>query len=214
MVLDAHLALVHRRLCAMEKGKNVRLYGHTGAATSALSNALDAPIAAEIHSTLSAAIFVINASQGIDQKTVDLWHEFDEYLIPRILIITGFTEGLQDFDDAVLIAKRLLDDVATPFLVLHEDDGRPCALISLDDMKIVNYQSGSITDADQEHYELLEEFRNEYLIQKEAAGSNGFEAGIFFPAIPVLLTGSEEKLRSDLGIDKVKEYLAQLPSVS
>lgn len=198
----------------MEKGKNVRLYGHTGAATSALSNALDAPIAAEIHSTLSAAIFVINASQGIDQKTVDLWHEFDEYLIPRILIITGFTEGLQDFDDAVLIAKRLLDDVATPFLVLHEDDGRPCALISLDDMKIVNYQSGSITDADQEHYELLEEFRNEYLIQKEAAGSNGFEAGIFFPAIPVLLTGSEEKLRSDLGIDKVKEYLAQLPSVS
>lgn len=194
----------------MENGNNWRLYGHASAATSALSQALGASVSSQVEPEISAAIFAINASSGVDQGTVDLWHEFDEFLMPRILVITGFNEGLQDFDDAVVLAKRLLDDVATPVLVLHDDDGSPCALIDLETMKINNYRTGLISEAEPEHLELVSEFRDEYLAQLEAAGDDGFASGIFFPAIPVLLNDSE----FNLGVDIVKQYLKSLPSAS
>lgn len=194
----------------METGNIWRLYGHPSAATAALSSALGAPVSEEVDAEISAAIFAINASSGVDQRTVELWHQFDELLLPRILVITGFNEGLQDFDDAVVLAKRLLDDVATPVLVLHDDDGSPCALIDLESMKINNYRTGDITDADPEHLELVADFREEYLAQKEAAGEDGFASGIFFPAIPVLLNDPE----FNLGVDIVKGYLSKLPSIS
>lgn len=194
----------------MENGNIWGLYGHPSAATNALSSALGAPISNEVNPELAAAIFAINASSGIDERTVDLWHQFDELLMPRILVITGFNEGLQDFDDAVLLAKRLLDDVATPYLVLHDDDGSPCALIDLDNLKIHNYRNNETTDADSEHIELVAEFRSEYLEAKGVAGTEGFAAGIFFPAIPVLINDPEFQL----GIDIVKRYLASLPSLS
>jgi hypothetical protein len=194
----------------METGNIWRLYGHPSAATASLSNALGAPVSEVVDSEIAAAIFAINASSGVDQKTVDIWHQFDELLLPRILVITGFNEGLQDFDDAVVLAKRLLDDVATPVLVLHDDDGNPCALIDLDTLKINNYRTGEITDADPEHLELVADFREEYLAQKEAAGEDGFISGIFFPAIPILLNDPE----FNLGVDIVKKYLSKLPSLS
>lgn len=194
----------------MEIGKNFKLYGHRSAATRALSEVLHAPISNKVDPEISAAIFVINASTGIDSETVELWHGFDELLMPRILLITGFNEGLQDFDDAVLLAKRLLDDVATPVLVLHDDDGVPCALIDLDTLKINNYRSNEIQDAESEHIELVKDFREEYLEQKEAAGDEGFASGILFPAIPVLIDDPE----FNLGIDIVNRYLAELPSAS
>lgn len=193
----------------MENGNIWRLYGHVSAATSALSAALDATVSDQIDSEIAAAIFSINASSGVDQKTVELWREFDELLMPRILVITGFNEGLQDFDDAVVLAKRLLDDVATPVLVLHDDDGSPCALIDLESMKINNYRTNQITDAEPEHLELVSEFREEYLNQLDAAGKDGFASGIFFPAIPVLLNDPE----FNLGVDIVKKYLTALPSL-
>ena len=127
-----------------------------------------------------------------------------------VLVITGFNEGLQDFDDAVLLAKRLLDEVATPFLVLHDDDGSPCALIDLKELQIINYRNNQITQAESEHIELVSEFRAEYLEQLEAAGEQGFASGIFFPAIPVLINDPE----FELGIDIVKRYLNSLPSLS
>ena len=193
----------------MENGNIWRLYGHVSAATSALSAALDATVSDQVDSEIAAAIFAINASSGVDQKTVELWHEFDDLLMPRILVITGFNEGLQDFDDAVVLAKRLLDDVATPVLVLHDDDGSPCALIDLESMKINNYRTNQITDAEPEHLELVSEFREEYLNQLDAAGEDGFASGIFFPAIPVLLNDPE----FNLGVDIVKKYLTALPSL-
>ena len=194
----------------METGKKCALYGHPSAATSALSAALNAPVAQEVDSEVSCAIFALNASSGVDERTVQLWHQFDDLLMPRILVVTGFNEGLQDFDDAVLLAKRLLDDVATPFLVLHDEDGTPCALIDLETLKINNYRTGHVTNAEPEHIELISEFRSEYLAQLEAAGNDGFAAGIFFPAIPILIDDPEFQL----GIDIVKRYLDSLPSLS
>jgi len=193
----------------MENGNHWRLYGHPSAATTALSQALSASVSKEVEAEISAAIFVINASSGLDQNTIELWHAYDELLMPRILVVTGFDEGLQDFDDAVMLAKRLLDDVATPYLVLHDDDGSPCALIDLETMRINNYRTGQIIDAEPEHFELVSEFREEFLAQLEAAGPDGFSSGIFFPAIPVLINNPE----FELGVDIVKKYLNQLPSL-
>ena len=193
----------------METGKRCALYGHPSAATSALSEVLHATISQEVDSEISCAIFAINASSGVDEQTVQLWHLFDELLMPRILVVTGFNEGLQDFDDAVLLAKRLLDDVATPFLVLHDEDGTPCALIDLEKLKINNYRTGLVTDAEPEHVDLVADFRTEYLEQLDGAGSDGFASGIFFPAIPILLNDPEFQL----GVDIVKRYLDSLPSL-
>ncbi len=193
----------------MENGNHWRLYGHPSAATTALSQALSASVSKEVEAEITAAIFVINASSGLDQNTIELWHAYDELLMPRILVVTGFDEGLQDFDDAVMLAKRLLDDVATPYLVLHDDDGSPCALIDLETMRINNYRTGQIIDAEPEHFELVSEFREEFLAQLEAAGPDGFSSGIFFPAIPVLISNPE----FELGVDIVKKYLNQLPSL-
>ena len=89
----------------METEKRCALYGHPSAATSALSAALNAPVAQEVDSEVSCAIFALNASSGVDERTVQLWHQFDDLLMPRILVVTGFNEGLQDFDDAVLDRK-------------------------------------------------------------------------------------------------------------
>jgi len=194
----------------MENGNIWRLYGHPSAATTALSKALSASVSKEVEAVLTAAIFVINASSVLDQNTIDLWHAYDELLMPRILVVTGFDEGSQDFDDAVMLAKRWHDDVATPYLVLHDDDGSPCALIDLESMKINNYRTGELVDADPEHFELVSEFREEYLTQLDAAGPDGFASGIFFPAIPVLINNKE----FELGVDIVKKYLNQLPSLS
>lgn len=198
----------------MENGNIWRLYGHPIAISSALSQVLSATVSNEIEAEISAAIFVINASNGLDQNTIDLWHGYDEFLMPRILVVTGFDEGIQDFDDAVMLAKRVLDDVATPVLVLHDDDGSPCALIDLETMKINDYRTGETSDADAEHIELISDFREEYLSQLDAAGPDGFTSGLFFPAIPVLLSNTESNSITDLGVDIVKKYLNQLPSLS
>lgn len=178
------------------------LFGHASAATAELAAALGTSISTEIESKIAVAIFAINAQTGIDQPTIDLWHGFDDYLIPRILLVTGFENGEQDFDDAILIARRVLDEVATPYLVLHDDSGNPAGLISLSDNKIFDYSTGEEREADSEHITLVSEFRDEYLNQLEGAGLAGFEAGIFFPAIPILLP--------KLGVDIAKNYIERV----
>lgn len=77
-------------------------------------------------------------------------------------------------------------------------------------MRINNYRDGQESDAEPEHFELLQDFREEYLAQLEAAGADGFQSGILFPAIPVLVDDPE----FELGIDIVKRYLSDLPSFS
>lgn len=178
------------------------LFGHSSAATQELAQALGIEISNEITSELSLAVFAINAQTGIDQRTIELWHGFDDFLMPRLLLITEIAKGEQDFDDAVLIARRVLDDVATPYLVLHDDSGRPAALINLVNNEILDYSKNEKREAESEHITLVSEFRAEYLSQLEAAGESGFESGIFFPALPIQLP--------NIGIDIAKSYISRI----
>ena len=193
----------------MEQPKLSALFGHSSAATPELAHILGVSLATEANPDLELAIFAMNAQSGLDQNTIDLWHNFDDLLTPRILLINGLTEGELDFDDAVLIARRVLDEVATPYLVLHDDAGNPAGLISLSDNQIIDYSDDKKYPAEPEHITLVSEFREEFLRQLEAAGDHGFESGIFFPAIPVLINDFEFQL----GIDIVKRYLDSLPSI-
>lgn len=152
------------------------------------------------HPEAQCAIFAINPNTGIDQNTIDIWRSYDELLMPRIVVVTGLTDGEGDFDDAVLIANRVLDKLFVQYLILHEDDGSPIALIDLDNLKIHNYQSGEVFPADTDHETLVSEFRQEYLESKEALGENGYRAGLLFPAIPFI---AEYKV----GFDVLQRYL-------
>ena len=93
--------------------------------------------------------------------------------------------------------------------VLHGDDGAPAALIHLESLTISDYSDGTLTKrpADPEHIALVEEFREEYIEQVEAAGEDAFAAGLIFPALAWVES-------SGIGLEQIREYLNQIPSLS
>jgi len=95
--------------------------------------------------------------------------------------------------------------MATPYLVLHSDDGSPAALISLEDLTIRNYMHGLavISESEPEHKELVADFAEEYRELIISSGADAFSAGLLFPAIPV-------NLDNGIGIDVLVSYLRQL----
>jgi translation elongation factor EF-G len=151
------------------------------------------------------AIFAIDPSAGIDQATIDLWQSLDEYQVPRLVVVTHLEKLEADFDDAVMIATRVFDQMITPYLVLHDEAGIPAALIGLSDLEIIDYSTTpkSIQSSDEEHQTLVQEFRAEYLELLEASGENAFVAGLLFPAIPLWI-------ERGIGVDIVESYIQQL----
>jgi hypothetical protein len=154
---------------------------------------------------MACAIFVINPAMGIDQVTIDLWHGIDEFQTPRIVVVTALENQEADFDDAVMLANRVFDHVATPYLVLHDDAGIPCALISLATMRVTDYATIPPLESacEPEHETLVQEFRDEYLELSTSMGEGAFAAGLLFPAIPLWI-------EKGVGVDIVKEYLNQI----
>jgi translation elongation factor EF-G len=151
------------------------------------------------------AIFAIDPSAGIDQVTIDLWQSLDEFQVPRLVVVTHLEKLELDFDDAVMIATRVFDQMITPYLVLHDDAGLPAALISLSDLQIIDYSTNpkSIKSSDEEHQTLVQEFRDEYLELLADSGENAFEAGLLFPAIPLWI-------ERGIGVDIVEGLIKRL----
>jgi hypothetical protein len=183
----------------------IAVIGHVSAQPAALAGELGGVVAEEIDSGIDLAIFAVNPAAGIDQSTIDLWHQVSEFQIPRLLLVVGLEGSEADFDDAVLVANRVLDPVVTPFLVLHGDNGEPVALISMETLDIRDYATNppTIRTSDPEHEELVKEFRAEYLDSIQDLGSDAFAAGLIFPAIPIVLG-------RNIGIDIVREYIDKL----
>ncbi len=151
------------------------------------------------------AIFAIDPSAGIDQVTIDLWQSLDEFQVPRLVVVTHLEKPEADFDDAVMIASRVFDQMIAPYLVLHDEAGIPAALISLSDLQITDYSTNpnTIRDSDEEHQTLVQEFRDEYLELLADSGDNAFEAGLLFPAIPLWI-------ERRIGVDIVESYIKKL----
>jgi hypothetical protein len=95
--------------------------------------------------------------------------------------------------------------MATPYLVLHDEEGSPVALISLSDLSIIDYSTSpsTVRMSDPEHQTLVQEFRDEYLELIQASGDQAFAAGLLFPAIPLWI-------EKGIGVDIVKNYIAEL----
>lgn len=183
----------------------IKLFGHPSAYPSQVAQALGVDISQEVSAETDLAIFAINPAAGIDQLTIEQWQAFDEFQTPRMVVVTCLEKLEADFDDAVMIANRVFDQMITPYLVLHDDSGLPIALISLQDLNIIDYSSNPplIRHSDEEHQTLVQEFRDEYLEQLDAAGEDAFSAGLLFPAIPIWI-------EKRIGLDIVKSYIEQI----
>jgi len=184
---------------------NLCVFGHPSANPGEVASALGARLGSDATGEISCAIFALNPNTGIDQATIDQWQAFDEFLTPRLIVVTHLDENNADFDDAVMLATRVFDQVATPYLVLHDDDGSPRALISLSDMVITDYSTTPPSQhaCEPEHETLVQEFRDEYLELLTSMGEGAFAAGVLFPAIPLVI----EKA---IGFDVIEKYLAEL----
>ena len=183
----------------------IHVYGHISADPAQVASVFNAQVCEKAESESDLAIFAIDPSAGIDQATIDLWQSLDEYQVPRLVVVTHLEKLEADFDDAVMIATRVFDQMITPYLVLHDEAGMPAALIGLSDLEIIDYSTTpkTIKSSEEEHQTLVQEFRAEYLELLEASGENAFVAGLLFPAIPLWI-------ESGIGVDIVESYIEQL----
>jgi len=183
----------------------IHVYGHLSADPAQVATVFNAQFSQVAVAESDLAIFAIDPSAGIDQATIDLWQSLDEFQVPRLVVVTHLEKLEADFDDAVMIATRVFDQMITPYLVLHDDAGIPAALISLSDLQIIDYSGDSKTvrSSDEEHQTLVQEFRDEYLELLADSGENAFEAGLLFPAIPLWI-------ERGIGVDIVEGFIKKL----
>lgn len=187
------------------KDLRIHLFGHAGADPAAVAHSLGAIANPPLEDERDLAIFAINPAHGIDQLTISQWEALSDSMVPRLIVVTGIEGNEADFDDAVMLANRVFDQCVTPYLVLHDDAGAPCALIGLQDLMITDYatQPPTISESSDEHKILVSEFQSEYLAAMEIAGDDGFAAGVLFPAIPIWL-------EKGIGLDIVNKYIDRL----
>ena len=180
----------------------IHLYGHVSSQQKVLAEIFGALHTSEPFAESDLAIFAINPAAGIDQETIDLWTALSDFQLPRLVVVNELEGSDSDFDDAVLLANRVFDPLVTPYLVLHDDAGNPSALIDLETLEVIDYSQSptSRRDSEPEHKELVADFRSEYLEAVEDAGESAFEAGLLFPAIPVVIS-------KGIGIDIVNAFI-------
>ncbi|NQW65180.1 MAG: hypothetical protein HQ452_04075 [Actinobacteria bacterium] len=156
----------------------------------------------------SLAIFMVNAQVGIDSNMVALWDACRESQLPRLLMVSGLSEGEIDFDDIVMIANRILDPVVTPFLVLHDESGQPNGLIDIATSQTYDYSKNptKIATADEDLITLVSEFAVEYQELLEEFGDAGFADGLLFPCIPFISS-------LGIGITEARRYIDLIPKL-
>lgn len=189
--------------------KRIHVYGHASASPQTVATAFGARFTDSPEGESDLAIFAINPSAGIDQLAIDNWAALDDFQIPRMVVVNGLEGQELDFEDAVMVANRVFDQLVTPYLVLHDDNGEAAALIRLQDLQIIDYTKNPplLRASDPEHEELVREFREEYFDLTSEMDEGAFAAGILFPAIPI-------NLIKGIGVDVVQSYIDLLPSGS
>ena len=183
----------------------ISVYGHSSANPESVATLFGGKHVLEADGSEDVAIFVINPNSGVDEQTIANWGALDDFQTPRLIVVTELESGEADFDDAVLLANRLFDQVVTPYLVLHDELGAPCALISLETQEIIDYSEAQekTIPSDPEHKTLVSEFVEEYASHLAVMGEGAFAAGLLFPAIPLIIN-------KRIGVEIVKKYLSDI----
>lgn len=149
----------------------------------AISSAEDIPTEFD---ELDAFALIVNAKTGVSPEMIDLWARVAERQIPRLVIVNGLELSEIDFDDIVLILNRVLENVITPYLVLHDELGEPTGLISLGDGIIHDYSNGILSEypADEELISLVKDFKEELDVATAELDDSAYAQGLLVPAIP------------------------------
>ena len=131
-------------------------------------NLLDTPgnpdFAGEVRAGLRAAdavVFVIAATDEIDDATRNLWRECEATSKPRAIAVTKLEQARADFDDAVARCRRTFGD-AQPLEVPLVDDGHVFGSINLLRRTVTDLSGDepSLRDPDDEERALTEERRS------------------------------------------------------
>ena len=121
----------------------------------------------------SAAVLVLSPVQGLDPRTVALWHACEAERLPLLVVLTQLDRPGADADEATAVVQRLLGEAVVPLhLPLHDDDGAVAGLLDLLLLQVVDPSGAGLRDADPEHVRLVEPLRQDLL---EAVLSGGAE---------------------------------------
>ncbi len=152
------------------------------------------------------ALFVISASEGVDEPTKTLWHECDQVGMPRAVVITKLDHARANYQTALPAAQAAFGDKVLP-LYLPAGDG----LIGLLSQSYYEYSNGKrSTSAPDASYAddiellrgtliegIIEESEDESLMDRYLSGEEidqkaliddlerAVARGTFFPVIPV-----------------------------
>ncbi|MFG1909421.1 elongation factor G-like protein EF-G2 [Kribbella sp. NPDC048928] len=152
------------------------------------------------------ALFVISASEGVDEPTRALWQECDEVGMPRAVAITKLDHARANYQNALATAQAAFGDKVLP-LYLPAGDG----LIGLLSQSYFEYSGGkrSTATADPAYGDQIEELRgtliegiieeseDESLMERYLGGEDidqqvliedlehAIARGSFFPVVPV-----------------------------
>lgn len=135
-----------------------------------------------------AFMLVINAKTGVSGAMIELWNRVSDRQIPRMILVNGLELSEIDFDDIVLIINRVLENVVTPYLVLHDEVGEPSGLISIADGIVHDYSGTEEINykADDELLNLVTEFREELMLALSEMDESAYQQGIVVPALPYI----------------------------
>ena len=142
---------------------------HAGVKLTLLDTPGSPDFVGELRAGLRAAdavLFVVSAAGGLDAVTAQLWSECASLGIPRAVVVSQLDKPRADFDEAVALCQRLLDEAVVPLhLPMHDDDGSVAGLITLLDARVVDHSSGERVErpADPEHVTLTEGLRSDLL---------------------------------------------------
>jgi translation elongation factor EF-G len=135
-----------------------------------------------------AFMLIINAKTGISGAMIELWNRVSDRQIPRMILVNGLELSEIDFDDIVLIINRVLENVVTPYLVLHDEVGEPSGLISIADGLVHDYSGNEEINykADDELLNLVTDFREELMLALSEMDESAYQQGIVVPALPYI----------------------------
>ena len=79
------------------------------------------------------ALFVIAASEAVDDATTALWRECAEVGMPRAVVITKLDQARADYDGVLAAAQAAFGDKVLPLYVPVRDGGEVTGLVDLID---------------------------------------------------------------------------------
>jgi elongation factor G len=179
-------------------------------------NLLDTPgnpdFVGEVRAGLRAAdavLFVVSASDEIDDATRLLWRECESSNMPRAIAVTKLEQSRADFDETIARCRRIFGDVQPVGAPLIED-GHVTGAINLLRRSVTDYRSGEPTSREpdeteatiiEEHWDpliesIIEQSEDETLLDRHLSSEPidldlvlpdlraAVATGRFFPIIP------------------------------